>query len=240
MASQGSGHRPPGAHGAGRQGAALSPAVRDPSGRQIMKAFALKRDAQRWLTEQTAHIVRGTYVDPGTGRTTFAEFYADWSSRQVWAPGTVLAMNLAAGSVPFADVPLRSLRRSHVEGWVKGMVNRGLAPGTVHTRVNNVRAVLRGAVADKLMASDPSVGVALPRRRRAAAAMTLPTTAQGGAVLQAADDAFRPFVALCAFAGLRLGEAAAVQVEDIDFLRRLPATQAHRHPPGTTRRPEPG
>ena len=144
------------------KGLRYRPQFRDPSGRQIMKGFALKRDAQRWLTEQTAHIVRGTYVDPGAGRTTFADFYADWSSRQVWAPGTVLAMNLAAGSVPFADVPLRSLRRSHVEGWVKATVNRGLAPGTVHTRMNNVRAVLRGAVADKLMASDPSVGVALP------------------------------------------------------------------------------
>ena len=31
---------------------------------------------------------------------------------------------------------------------------------------------------------------------------------------------FRAFVALCAFAGLRLGEASGVQVRDIDFLRR--------------------
>jgi integrase len=129
-------------------------------------------------------------------------------------------MRLAANSVPFADVPLRSVRRSHVEGWVKGMVNRGLAPGTVHTRMNNVRAVLRGAVADKLIPTDPSVGVALPRRRRPQAAMTLPTAAQVGAVLDAADPAFRPFVALCAFDGLRLGEAAGLRVEDIDFLRR--------------------
>jgi integrase len=194
--------------------------LRDPSGRQVMKGFALKRDAQRWLDDQTAHIARGTYVDPGAGRITFAEFYADWSSRQVWAPGTVLAMNLAAGSVQFADVPLRSIRRSHVEGWVKGMVTRGLAPGTVHTRVNNVRAVLRGAVADRLIPSDPSVGVPLPRRRRPQAAMTLPTAAQVGAVVQAAETAFCAFVALCAFAGLRLGEAAAVRVEDVDFLRR--------------------
>ncbi|WP_175483925.1 hypothetical protein [Modestobacter sp. DSM 44400] len=50
--------------------------------------------------------------------------------------------------------------------------------------------------------------------------MRLPTAAQVGTVLQAADDAFRPFVALCAFADLRLGGAAAVRVEDIDFLRR--------------------
>lgn len=113
-------------------------------------------------------------------------------------------MKLAAGSVPFADVPLRSLRRSHIEGWVKGMVTRGLAPSTVHTRTNNVRAVLRGAVADRLMSSDPSIGVALPRRRRAQAAMTLPTAAQVGAVLTSA------------------GEAAGLRVEDIDFLRRTP------------------
>lgn len=50
--------------------------------------------------------------------------------------------------------------------------------------------------------------------------MTLPTDAEVGAILEAADDAFRAFVALCAFAGLRLGEAAAVQVGDVDFLRR--------------------
>jgi integrase len=43
---------------------------------------------------------------------------------------------------------------------------------------------------------------------------------QVGAILEAADDAFEPFLALCAFAGLRLGEAAAVQVGDIDFLRK--------------------
>jgi hypothetical protein len=80
-----------------------------------------------------------------------------WSG-VVRAPGTVLAMRPAAGSVPVADVPLRSLRRSQVEGWVKGMANRGLAPGTVPTRMNNVRAVPPGAVADKLIPSDPSVG----------------------------------------------------------------------------------
>jgi integrase len=49
--------------------------------------------------------------------------------------------------------------------------------------------------------------------------MTVPTVGQVGA-LMAAADLFRAFVALCAFAGLRLGEAAAVQVGDIDFLRR--------------------
>lgn len=34
------------------------------------------------------------------------------------------------------------------------------------------------------------------------------------------DERFRPFIALCAFAGLRLSEAAAVQLGDVDFLRK--------------------
>ncbi len=39
------------------------------------------------------------------------------------------------------------------------------------------------------------------------------------AALDAADS-FQPIVALCAFAGLRLGEAAGLRVRDVDFLRR--------------------
>jgi len=129
---------------------------------------------------------------------------------------------------------MRLLRRSHVEHWVKSMVSRGLAPGTVHTRTNNVRAVLRGAVADRVIPRDPSEGIVLPRRRRAAAAMTLPTPAQVGAILEAAEGPFRAFVALCGFAGLRLGEAAAVRVGDVDFLRRTltVARQVQRAPGG--------
>ncbi len=41
-----------------------------------------------------------------------------------------------------------------------------------------------------------------------------------GALLAAAEGPFRAFVGLSAFAGLRLGETAAVQLGDVDFLRR--------------------
>ncbi|RBY79580.1 hypothetical protein DQ238_10315 [Geodermatophilus sp. TF02-6] len=42
----------------------------------------------------------------------------------------------------------------------------------MHTRINDVRAVLRGAVADRVIPRDPSEGIALPCRRTAAT-MTL-------------------------------------------------------------------
>jgi len=47
-----------------------------------------------------------------------------------------------------------------------------------------------------------------------------PHPEQVGALLETADEDFAVFIGLCAFAGLRLAEAAGVQVGDIDFLRR--------------------
>lgn len=60
----------------------------------------------------------------------------------------------------------------------------------------------------------------MPRRRKPEAAMSIPTSAEVGSILASCEPSFRAFVVLCAFAGLRLGEAAGVQVGDIDFLRR--------------------
>lgn len=193
---------------------------RDEAGQEHARHFDRKVDGQRWLDEVTASVLTGTYVDPAAGRVTFASFYRDWATRQVWEATTARAMNLAAGGVTFGTVPLARLRSSHLEAWVKAMQTRGLAASTIRTRFNNVRSVLRAAVRDRHLPHDPSVGVTLPRQRRREAAMVIPTPEQVGALLRAADD-FAPFVALCAFAGLRLGEAAGQQVGDIDFLRRV-------------------
>lgn len=121
---------------------------------------------------------------------------------------------------------MRQVRPSHVQQWVKVMSQpvagrkSGLASSTIRTRYNYVHIALRAAVVDRIIKADPSAGVALPRTRKSSAAMTIPTTDDVGQALTVASVWFRPFVAVCAFAGLRLGEAAGLQLEDIDFLRR--------------------
>src|ERR1700752_401073 len=112
---------------------------RDEAGREHAKHFPRKVDAQRWLDRGTASVVAGNSVDPKAGQITCAAYFEQWSARQVWVSGTVPAMKLAARSVKFSDTPLRSIRRSHIEAWVKSMNAAGLAPGTVATRFNNVR-----------------------------------------------------------------------------------------------------
>lgn len=193
---------------------------RDSEGKEHSRHFARKVDGQRWLNTVTASIVTGSYVDPRAGTVTFRQFFTDWSQRQIWTQGTTRAVNLSVKSATFADVELRVIRRSHVESWIKGMDESGLAALTIHSRMMNVRTILRAAVRDKLIATDPSEGVTLPRRRRAAHAMEIPAAEAVGALYEAAEPWFRPFIGLTAFAGLRLGEAAAIQVGDVDFLRR--------------------
>lgn len=193
---------------------------RDEAGKEHSKHFDRKLEAQRWLDEVTAAVVTGTYVNPRAGRVTFGAFAAEWASRQVWETSTDRAMHFVLRSVTFGRVPLAQLRASHIETWVKRMSAAGLAPSTIASRMNNVRAVLKAAVRDRVVAVDPSAGVSLPRRRRAEHAMRIPAPADVGALLDAAEPYHRAIWALGAFAGLRPGEATAVQVGDIDFLRR--------------------
>jgi len=50
--------------------------------------------------------------------------------------------------------------------------------------------------------------------------MEIPTAEQIARVYEASEPRMRLYIALCAFAGLRLGEASAIQISDVDFLRR--------------------
>jgi integrase len=191
----------------------------DDEGREHSKAFSRKSDAQAWLNDVVAAQMTGSYVDPKRGQVTFASFYAEWSKRQVWVSGTRHAMDLAANSVTFGSVALSDLRVSHVEGWVKAMQDKELEPTTIRTRFANVRNVIRAAVRDRYLGRDMTDRIRLPRVRKATAAMAIPTAQEVGAALRA-DEQFAAYVAVCAFAGLRRGEASALKVSDVDFLRK--------------------
>lgn len=187
----------------------------------------------------TASVVTGQYVDPRAGKITFSAWWRTWSERQVWTTGTRESADQAANSVTFGLVPLKALKPSHFQQWVKSMSgpserrSTGLAASTIRTRWNYVHMAIQGAIQDRIIATDPSQGVSLPRVRRSEAAMTIPSAEQVRDALDHAPEQFRAFVALAAFAGLRLGEAAGLQVGDVDFLRRTVAV--HRQVRGQTK-----
>ena len=103
------------------------------------------------------------------------------------------------------------------------MQDAELEPSTIRTRFANVRTVVRAAVRDRFLARDVTDRIRVPRQRKAEAAMRIPSTADVGAVMRACtdlDEWMAALIAVCAFAGLRRGEACALRVGDVDFLRR--------------------
>ena len=59
--------------------------------------------------------MRGDWIDPAAGKVTFAAFYGEWAPRQVWLSSTRENADLATAGMAFGDMPLRTIRRSHVE-----------------------------------------------------------------------------------------------------------------------------
>lgn len=202
---------------------------RDPAGKEHARHFDRKTDAQRWLDEVSADMLTGRYVDPRAGRKTFRVWFNEFSDRQIWAPTTTAAAASTLRLVPFADMPLSAIRRADIERWVKAMSTSsprrpgGLAANTIASRLHFVRMAMRAAVVERLIAEDPTAGVKTPRDARTSLSRIrdIPTPEQMGKIIAAADEDFRGFIATCAFAGLRPGEAAGLQVGDVDFLRRV-------------------
>ncbi len=204
---------------------------RDDEGREHARHFKLKRDAQRWIDEVTASVVTGQYVDPRAGAVTWDEWIRTWAERQSWTQGTRDAAQTAVQSVPWRAQPIAKVRPSHVQAWVTGETRRGLAPSTVRTRLNYVQMAFRAAVVDRVIPSNPAETAKAPRTRRAEVAMKVLSAEQVRDVLEAAGD-FRPFIEVCVFAGLRLGEAAGLQLGDVQFLAR--SIEVRRQVQGST------
>lgn len=93
-----------------------------------------------------------------------------------------------------------------------------LKPSTIRTRVSYVTMVVNGAIRDQHLVRDPMKGVPLPRLPKDEMHIPLPDEVRS--ILESSHDHFRAFWAVCAFAGLRPGEAAGLKVEDIRWLQR--------------------
>jgi integrase len=162
-----------------------------------------------------------TTVASWSRKTCLATYYTDYSARQVWTPQSARAVDLAARTFPYADMPLRDLRRAHIETWIRTMHDAGLAPATTRTRVAHVRAILYGAVRDGIIDDNPAAGVKLPRATGRSTTMTLPTAQQVSELIRTAEEPYNLLFALAAYAGLRLGEARALTWADVDLNARV-------------------
>lgn len=189
---------------------------RDSDGREHARHFGRKIDAQTWLESVVVDTATGRYVDPASDELTLRAYYDEYKKRQLWVHRTTASVDQAIASTTFLDVPFGKLRVAHVEQWIREQ-SESLAPSTIRTRLTQVRGVIRGAVGDRVLREDVTAGVRPPKARRREHTMMIPTAEQVAALLGAVEGQFRAMFALCAYGGLRIGEACAVRLEDLDL-----------------------
>lgn len=202
---------------------------RDASGREHAKHFARKVDGQRWLDGQTAAIVAGQYVDPKAGRITVREYATTWQRSQVGRARTLMTVDVALRRhiLPrLGDLSLSSVTRSDVQAVVKAMETAGKQPGTIRLAHTIAARLFASAVDDRKIALSPCRKIALPRVDDAE--IHPPTVEQVAAMAGAVGELHGPLVMLLAGTGVRIGEALALTVPDVDFLRRTLRVERQR------------
>ena len=199
---------------------------RTPDRRQTQKrGFRTKRDAQAFaadveVNEDDGRVRRARR----SGRVTVGELAPDWLARkqQATAPSHYRMLESAWrvhvqphwGTVSVADVDLLG-----VEAWIADMVRKGAGATTVLRAHGVLSGILADAVKGKRLAANPAKGVEnLPRKTARAA--RLPVGRRRAPAGRRVGRAPRAGAGRWPTAALRWGEAIALRVRDVEFLRR--------------------
>lgn len=192
--------------------------IRDANGKEKERTTVRKIDAERWLDEMNAAIIRRDYRDPRLGRTPLRAWAAEWLELQLWRDGTRAAVANSLNHIlpVLGDRPLDKITKAQVQQFVNGLE---LAPSTVATVHQHLRTMLRAAVEHDRILRNPAVGVKLPKVNKAP---VVPLTVEQVRLLT--DDA-PPFLraavaAIGAGLGLRSGEMLGLTADRVEWLRR--------------------
>jgi integrase len=201
----------------------------DDQGREHARGFGRKTDAVAWLDKQTSALVVGTHVAPRDATLTVAQWCEQWlKGYEVNRPNTVrnARFHVVLINEAFGDRALTSIRPSEVKSWVARLQADGkLSASYVYALHSRLRQVLGDAVHDGLLGRNPCSRRTSPPMGKAKCYVA--TTEQVWALHDAMPEHLRVAVLLGAFAGLRVSEAAALRVSDVDFIRGIvtPARQ---------------
>jgi integrase len=194
---------------------------RGPDKRERSRHFTRKSDAERWLAGVEVSKSRGEWIDPNLSRVTVGEWARLWLAAQSQLKPTTIARyggiidkHIAAtwGQVAIADVT-----PADVAAWLQRLVSSGLAAGSVRYIHRILSLALAYAVLDGRLTRNPAAGVPLPRAKARPKRFL-----SHGELARLADECgdYGALINSLGYTGLRWGEAVALQVEDLDLLRR--------------------
>ena len=203
---------------------------RTPDRRKHRRRFKTRREAVAFEAEVRAAKNRGLAVDARAGKSiTVAQCYQRWrDSRQEVRPKTAACWSSGWKHVEarFAGWPVASVDTPSVQAWVinLGVGPRGVGPRLQRPALSVLRQTMAYAVERGWIMTNPVLGVTvppLPRRESHVLTVTEVLELREACRPKASDDRVPVdqsyLVPVLAFTGLRVGEAAELNVGDIDL-----------------------
>lgn len=197
---------------------------RTPDHRQTDKrGFKTKRDAEAFANTVEVKKLTGEFIPETAGRITVAELAPGWLTRKEQATAkSNYRMVESAWRVhvkpKWGRWQVSKITVPDVEAWVAQMVRDGRGTTTVLRAHGVLSGVLQDAVKSKRLAVNPARGIeGLPRK---SGRRHIYLSADDVHRLAAEAGEHRALVYVLAFCGLRWGEAIALRVADVEFLKR--------------------
>jgi integrase len=195
---------------------------RDPAGKVRTKTFTRSADAKRYAREVEHRKDTGSYVDPAAGNITLAEAFEHMmatsthlrpSTRELYAMHGRLY--LVGGSL--GGRPIRSIGKADVREFLAELsATRGAA--TVDAVKRLLHRTLQVAIDEDRIGRNAAHGVRVGKAARRDARFL--TEGEVAAITSDVPDRYRALVWTLAISGLRIGEASALRVRNLDLKRR--------------------
>lgn len=198
----------------------LRAVYRDADGQRHTELFDQRRQAKAFLAATAAEQARGRWVDPRGGQVLFRDRAETWFTSRVMRRATARAYGrtLRVHLVPtFGARQLKEITPLAVRAFVSELSGRR-SPKTVRNAHALLSNVLRDAVLEGLLLTNPCLGVRLPQDRPYEAVFLSPP--QIDRLVAAVPDHVRSLVQVAAGTGMRWGEITGLERQRVDLLRR--------------------
>jgi integrase len=216
---------------------------RDPSTHRERSAgvFDRKVDANRVKFSIERDLATSNWFDRDAGAVSLKEWAQRWqASATALAPKSVSVYDslVRIWILPaFGDSALGDITAMGVREWVSNMEAQGLSPRRAGQALMVLKQILNTAVDDRRIQANPAASVKAPKVRHRERPYLQPH--EVAALADEVSERHRAFILVMGVAGLRLGEAAALQRGDIDILRGTirvskSVSESHRVGHGTT------
>lgn len=190
-------------------------------GKILSETRRTSRDARDLVHRVEADRARGLERRPAAGKITFAEFFSYFmqTAHHLRPSSAALYRDTAERHIlpTFGAVPLGRITREDVKSWVAKM-GRTTGAATTSVAYRLLRRVLNSAVDHGRIAHNPAARIRLPRKQPREPRFL--SASEVARLADATPDRYRALVLVLAYGGLRIGEAAALRVGDVDLLRR--------------------